>query len=246
MNAKTFIPHSWQCIIMALLAIGVFCFWFFLYPFIPVMRESSQLFLWNTDYLMERLAIPGGLAQYLGEAVIQFFLNPFNGAIIYAILFVVTQLLTKKLIGRFLWRKQIIRSSLFTFTFSLIPPIILWLLAMLPQVPLTPTIAIILVMGTGCGIMGLRSKRARLLVLCVMIPFMYWLTGPAAILLTLCSVRWIPLTAPLFVVCLVGSSYFVPYPLKQIAKGIDYNWSGIKEMGTYEEMECDMLIRQKK
>lgn len=32
--------------------------------------------------------------------------------------------------------------------------------------------------------------------------------------------------------------------MRQIAKGIDYHWSGVKEMGTYEEMECDMLIRQ--
>jgi hypothetical protein len=74
---------------------------------------------------------------------------------------------------------------------------------------------------------------------------MYWLAGPAAILLTLCCVRWIPLTAALFATCLIGSSYLVPYPLEQIAKGIDYDWRGVKEMGTYEEMECDMLIRQK-
>lgn len=53
-----------QYVIVVLLAVGVFCFWLFLYPFIPVMREMSLLFLWNTDYLMERLALPGGLAQY--------------------------------------------------------------------------------------------------------------------------------------------------------------------------------------
>ena len=75
---------------------------------------------------------------------------------------------------------------------------------------------------------------------------MYWLTGPMAALLVLCAIRWIPLTATLFAACLIGSSYVTPYPLRQIAKGIDYDWSGVKEMGTYEEMECDMLIRQQK
>lgn len=61
---RTSTSNRWQHITVVLLAIGVFCFWFFLYPFIPVAREMSLLFLWNTDYLTERLMIPGGLAQY--------------------------------------------------------------------------------------------------------------------------------------------------------------------------------------
>ena len=242
MNIKKLIFHYWQPVVVALLAIGVFCFWLFLYPFIPVVREMSLLFLWNTDYLMERLAIPGGLAQYLGEGVAQFFMNPFNGAIVYAILFVVAQLLTQKMLRQFFPTLK----TPYRFALSLIPSIILWRVAMLPRVPLTPTMAVLLVMGAGCIIMSLNAKRTRLIVLCVAIPVMYWMTGPAAILLTLCSIRWIPLTATLFAVCLVGSSYLVPYPLEQIARGIDYYWSGEKEVGTYEEMECDMLIRQKK
>ncbi|MBR5084134.1 MAG: hypothetical protein IKX33_05990, partial [Prevotella sp.] len=229
MTIKDFIAHYWQHLIVALLTIGVFCFWFFLYPFIPVAREMSLLFLWNTDYLMERLMIPGGLAQYLGEGVTQFFLNPVNSAIIYAILFVVTQFLTSKLLRQFFPKLK----DKYLFVLSLIPPIILWRVAMLPHIPLTPTIAVLLVMGVGCAIMGISSKKTRLIILCVMIPIMYWLTGPAAILLILCCIRWIPLTATLFAACLIGSSYLVPYPMEQIAKGIDYNWSGVKEMGTY-------------
>jgi hypothetical protein len=224
-----------------LLAIGVFCFWLFLYPFIPVAREMSQLFLWNTDYLMERLAVPGGLAQYLGEGVTQFFLNPFNAAIVYAILFVIAQLFSKKLLRQFFPALK----QQYRFVLSLVIPALLWVLAMLPYVPLTPTIAVLLVMGTACVLMGVSSKRTRLFAVFALLPVMYWLTGPAAILLTLCSVRWIPLTATLFAACLIGSSYLVPYPLRQIARGIDYDLRGVKEMGTYEEMECDMLIRQK-
>lgn len=240
MNIKPFISHYWQHIIVTLLAVGVFCFWLFLFPFIPMAREMSVLFLWNTDYLTERLALPGGLAQYLGEGVTQFFLNPFVGAMVYAILFVIAQLLSKKLLGQFFpgIKKQ------YRFVLSLIPPAMLWALAMLPYIPLTPTMAVLMVLGAGCVIMSLSAKSTRLFVLCGMIPVMYWLTGPVAVLLILCSVRWIPLTATLFAACLIGSSYLVPYPLGQVAKGIDYDWSGVKEMGTYEEMECDMLMRE--
>ena len=239
-NQKAFVSLYWQHIIVALLSVGVFCFWFFLYPFIPVAREVAVLFLWNTDYLLQRLALPGGLAQYLGEGVCQFFVNYFNAALFYALLFVVAQLLSHKLLRQFF---PAIKKPL-QFALSFVIPLILWVLAMLPHVSLTPTIALLLVMCAGSVIMSLSGKRMRLFVLLFAIPVMYWLAGPLAILLTLCCLRWIPLTATLFAACLVGSSYVVPYPLEQIARGIDYRWRGAKEMGTYEEKECDMLLRQ--
>jgi len=240
MSIKDSIVRFWEQITVALLAVVVFCFWLFLYPFIPVTREMSVLFLWNTDYLMERLVVPGGLAQYLGEGIAQFFLNPFNAALVYAVIFVIAQQLTSCLFSLFF---PTIKSKV-RFPLSLVLPCILWYLAMLPDVPLTPTVAALLVMTVGCGLMTLSSKRLRLIVLCLLIPVMYWLTGPMAALLVLCSIRWILLTATLFAACLIGSSYMTPYPLEQVAKGIDYKWSDTKKMGTYEEMECDMLMRQ--
>lgn len=242
MNIKTFIFRFGEHVVVVFLAIIVFCFWFFFYPFVPVVREMSQLFLWTGDYLTERLVIPGGAAQYMGECIAQFFLNPANGALAYAIIFVLAQLLTSKLLRQFF---PTIKGKV-RFPLSLVPPALLWYLAMLPHIPLTPTVAALLVMTAGCVLMSIQSKRIRLIVLCIMIPVMYWLTGPMAALLLLCCLRWIPLTATLLAASLIGSSYVTPYPLRQIAKGIDYDWSGVKEMGTYEEMECDMLIRQQK
>ena len=234
--------RCWEHIVMAVLSIVVFCFWLFCYPFIPVVREMSILFLWNCDYLTERMMVPGGAAQYLGEGIAQFFLNPVNAALAYAILFILAQKPSSILLRQFFpTMKDKVR-----FLFSLIPPVLLWYVAMLPHIPLTPTMAALLVMAAGCGIMSIQAKRTRLIVLCLVIPVMYWLTGPMAVLLVLCSIRWIPLTATLFAACLIGSSYVTPYPLEQIVKGIDYNWSGVRKMGTYEEMECDMLMRQQK
>ena len=240
MSIKDSVVRFREQIAVTFLAVVVFCYWLFLFPFIPVTREMSVLFLWNTDYLMERLVVPGGLAQYLGEGIAQFFLNPFNAALVYAVLYVVAQQLTSRLLLQFF---PTVKSRV-RFPLSLILPCILWYLAMLPDVPLTPTVAALLVMTVGCVLMSISSKRLRLMVLCMLIPLMYWLTGPLAVLLVLCSIRWIPLTATLFAACLVGSSYVTPYPLEQIARGIDYHWSDTKKMGTYEEMECDMLMRQ--
>ena len=240
MSIKDSIVRFWEQIAVTILAVVVFCYWLFLYPFIPMAREMSVLFLWNTDYLMERLVVPGGFAQYLGEGIAQLFLNPLIAALFYAVLFAVAQQLTSRLLLQFF---PAVKSKV-RFPLSLILPCILWYLAMLPDVPLTPTVAALLVMTVGCVLMSIPSRRLRLMVLCMLIPLMYWLTGPIAVLLVLCSIRWIPLTATLFAACLVGSSYVTPYPLEQIARGIDYHWSDTKKMGTYEEMECDMLMRQ--
>ena len=191
---------------------------------------------------MERIILPGGLAQYLGEMTCQFFLNPVNAAIAYAIIFIVAQLLSSR------WLRQAFPSQkkVYRFLFSLLVPTILWVLAMHPRIPMTVTIAILLVMGAGCMVIKIPPTK-RPWTLLPTLPVMYWLAGPAAILLILCHIRWIPVTATVFAACLVGSSYLIPYPFRQIAKGIDYmdndNRIGLL-MSTYEEMECDMLFRQ--
>jgi hypothetical protein len=125
----------WEQIAIAFFAVVVFCFWLFLYPFIPVAREMSVLFLWNSDYIAERLMIPGGLAQYLGEGLAQFFLNPVNAALAYAILFILAQMLSSILLRQFF---PTIKDKL-RFPLSLVPPVLLWYVAMLPHIPLTPT-----------------------------------------------------------------------------------------------------------
>lgn len=238
MKVKGLFLLHWQKILLSLLAIAVFCFWYYAYPYVMVMRESFLLFLWNGSYFMERLAVPGGFAQYVGEGLVQFFRNPLNGAFIYALLFLIEQWLTSQLLRQAFpgWKKTV------RFVLSLVPPVILWRIAMIPEVPLTPTIAVVLVMAVMLGVLHL-PRKTRLIGTCVLIPLVYWLTGPAAILLVLCAVRWIPLTAMLFAACLIGSSWIAPYPLRQIAQGIDYYWGKERNIGTYEQMECDMLIR---
>ena len=233
-----------QYLIIAILAVLVFCFWLFLYPFIPVAREMSQLFLWTGDYFVERIVLPGGLAQYVGEFICQFFINPVNGAIAYTLLFLGARWLS----SQWLRRAFPAMKKAYRFALSLIVPAALWAVAMLPQMPMTMTVAIIMVLGAGCVMMTI-TKKIRLWALLATIPVMYWLAGSAAILLVFCRVRRIPVTVLWFVACLIGSSFVAPYPLRQIAIGIDYidndNRIGM-QMSTYEEMVCDMLIRQKK
>jgi hypothetical protein len=227
-------------------AVAVFCFWMFELPFLMAAREQVQLFLWNSNYLMERLAVPGGLAQYLGEFIVQFFVKNVYGALWYVVLLVAVQLLTWQLMRS----KQRTAKSSWIYLLSFIPSIILWYLACNPKIPMTPIVAVLLTLV----LMNLLPKhqKACWIAAFALIPIGYWLLGPAMVLMALyflftrgsnVMLRITPLI--LFVFCVVGSSWLTPYPLKQIARGVDYYWEK-ETMGTFEEMEYDMLMRQQR
>ena len=246
MNAKIIIGTNWRWMLTTVFAVAVFCFWMFELPFLMAAREQVQLFLWNSDYLMERLAVPGGLAQYLGEFIVQFFVKNVYGALWYVVLLVAVQLLTWQLMRS----KQRMAKSSWIYLLSFIPSVILWYLACNPKIPMTPIVAVLLTLV----LMTLLPKhqKACWIAAFAMIPIGYWLLGPAMVLLALyllftrgsnVMLRIAPLI--LLVFCVVGSSWLTPYPLKQIARGVDYYWEK-ETMGTFEEMEYDMLMRQQR
>ena len=246
MNAKIIIGTNWRWMLTTVFAVAVFCFWMFELPFLMAAREQVQLFLWNSDYLMERLAVPGGLAQYLGEFIVQFFVKNVYGALWYVVLFVAVQLLTWQLMRS----KQRTAKSSWVYLLSFIPSVILWYLACNPKIPMTPIVAVLLTLVL-MNLLPKHQKACRIAAF-AMIPIGYWLLGPAMVLLALyllftrgsnVMLRIAPLI--LLVFCVVGSSWLTPYPLKQIARGVDYYWEK-ETMGTFEEMEYDMLMRQQR
>ena len=207
MNAKTIIGTYWRWILTTVFAVAVFCFWMFELPFLMAAREQVQLFLWNSDYLMERLAVPGGLAQYLGEFIVQFFVKNVYGALWYVVLLVAVQLLTWMLMRS----KQRTAKSSWIYLLSFIPSIILWYLACNPKIPMTPIVAVLLTLVL-MNLLPKHQKACRFAAF-ALIPIGYWLLGPAMVLLALyllftrgsnVMLRIAPLI--LLVFCVVGSS----------------------------------------
>lgn len=235
MKLKTWISVYGQWMLTAVFAVAVFCFWLFGLPHLMLAREQSQLFLWNTEYLTDRLAVPGGLAQYLGEFIVQFMINPVYGACWYVVLFVGAQLLCKRLLSHN--NPPLLRNKWYLLSFLL--PGVLWYLACNPNIPMTPIVAVVLTLV----LMNLlpKGRKARWITASVMAPVGYWLLGPAILLLVVYAFHWLPLL--LLAGSVVGSLWITPYPSRQILRGIDYYWEGDK-MGTYEEMKYDMLMRQ--
>ena len=89
-----------QIALTALFGVLAFCFWAFVRPELLMERESFQLFLFNSDYLTERLSVPGGFSRYVGEFLTQFFMSEKTGACILALLLMAIQWLSWILLHR--------------------------------------------------------------------------------------------------------------------------------------------------
>lgn len=81
-----------------LISIGAFLFWYIAYPHAMSYQEQYQLFLWTSDYFVERVSLPGGLADWLGEFIVQFYYVEWLGALLLALLYVALQRLTARLL----------------------------------------------------------------------------------------------------------------------------------------------------
>ena len=233
-----------------LFGLAVFCFWMFVRPALVVEREALQLFLWNSDYLMSRLVIPGGLARYVAEFMVQYFMFEAWGACMIAVMLFLVQWLTWVLLRRCL---PAVKEYL-SFAVSFLPSVALWYLLCDMDTSMTLPVALVL---TLLLLLLLPPKRnSSLLGSFALVPIGYWIAGPIALLVAVYHLRWLrpPLKkirvlaesmvmALLLGVCILVSSYFVPYSLSNMAKGIDYFSIQCGKIGTLEMIEYDYLQR---
>ena len=85
---KQLLKRYWNWGLSVLVGIGIFLFWNVVYPHALSYQEQYQLFLWTGDYFVQRVSVPGGFADWLGEFVVQFYYVEWLGALLLALLFV--------------------------------------------------------------------------------------------------------------------------------------------------------------
>ena len=138
-----------------LISIGVFLFWYIAYPHAMSYQEQYQLFLWTSDYFVDRLSVPGGFASWIGEFIVQFYYVEWLGALLLSLLLVA--------FGR---------------AAGWIPAVlVLWLLGD-PSVKLGYVVALLIAVGAH----RLNTIKWSRLAWCevAFVPVIYWLTGPLA------------------------------------------------------------------
>lgn len=206
----------------------VFFFWRIYHPFALTYQEQFQLFLFDSDYFCERMAEPGGLARYIGECLTQFYNSPTLGAAILAVLLMLVQRLT--------WRLMRCEGHYFI---SFLPAILLWYTMGDENVLLTYVVALLtalMVCWTLARLFlswGYEKKMLlrRLCVLLMLIPLLYWLIGPMVLLTAFVLM---PTSVIYALAVIVVSAHYLPFPMMRVMTGISYYRS--------PEIVCAMLV----
>ena len=227
-----------------LVCIGVFLFWYVAYPHALSYQEQYQLFFWTWDYFVERVSLPGGFADWLGEFIVQFYYLEWLGALLLALLFVALQRLTARLLPKGGW-----------CLLSLVPvALVLWLMGDI-NVLLSLPVAIVLALALA----NVRLSKPLSWMDVLILPIAYWLIGPVVwvyILVRVTQLGWKHLWSAgwLLAVQLMAYAWLLPqWPLQQVMTGLSYyriplhypQWSGYdKDM--YELIRQDYLVRNER
>ena len=79
---------TWKPLLSLLFGVAVVIFWAVPYVGGLCFQEQYQMFLFDTNYFLERIVLPGGLADYISEFLVQFYYMPVLGGAIIALLLI--------------------------------------------------------------------------------------------------------------------------------------------------------------
>ena len=167
----------YKATLTALLGAGVFAFWMWLYPQALNYHEQNQLFLFTWDYFRERMALPGGFADWSSEFLVQFFFYRWSGALVLALLAVMLQ--------QGVWtaaRRVNSKGDRSFYALSFLPSLLM--LVHMGNMEVLVSYPVALVLSVFLCPVFARARWHRLW----LIPLFWWLAGPVVIVPILYSI----------------------------------------------------------
>ena len=215
-SLSNFIQAHAPLLLTLVFGISVFLFWWRRYPFVLTYQEQLQLFMFDDDYFCGRIAEPGGLARYIAEFLVQFYNGVIFGALIIAVLYMLLQRLT--------WRLMRSESH---YALSFLPAVMLWYAMGDESVMLTYVVALLMAMAAALAWIKCTEKCAqwvKWLVLLFVIPVLYWFVGPLVLLVALLMAPWVIAVQSVIysLVLMLFSAHYLPYPMMRVVLGISY------------------------
>ena len=215
-SLSDFIQAHAPLLLTLVFGLSVFLFWWHRYPFALTYQEQLQLFMFDDDYFCSRIAEPGGLARYVAEFLVQFYNSVVIGAAIIAVLYMLLQRLT--------WRLMRSESH---YALSFVPAVMLWYAMGDESVMLTYVVALLMAMAAALAYIKCTAKCAqwvKWLVLLLIIPVLYWFVGPLVLLVALLMTPWtIAVQGVIYSLALMlFSAHYLPYPMMRVVLGIGY------------------------
>ena len=201
-----------------LFGVSALLFFGLAYPHHLHYQEQYQLFLFEISYILDVVALPGGVADLLGRFSTQFFLYAWVGAAIIAVLLSVVQLLTLRLAnwGRF-------------YGLSYVPAFLLWIFLLDENALLGGVWAVVLTLSASLAIDKMADGWTRRILTAMLIPLLFWIAGPVSIVFCILQIRranhfiWNIATMLLFVLMPLVLAHCLPVLDGSLWRGIHYH-----------------------
>ena len=168
---------SWKPLLSLFFGVAVVVFWSVPYMSGLCFQEQYQMFLFDIGYFLERIVLPGGLADYISEFLVQFYYMPVLGGAIIALLLMSIQAISWGLM------KQYGMKSVFPgYLLSFVPSIVLWCAMGDQNLLLSFVVAL-----SGALLMGwihnrFHNRLVKVVFELVSTALVYWFLGPVVFL----------------------------------------------------------------
>ena len=160
----------WLIVFGALFAFLQMCFEYHFYYI-----EQSQLFLFSEAYIRNKLLLPGGFSMLVAEFLVQFFIRPYVGALVTAVLLTGVGVCTAGIVKR-------IAPVSGLFILYVLPILALLFMHFDFNYRVQGTVCYLMMMALLCGYMRIRNDLFRLVAGCVLVPVLFWLAGSITVL----------------------------------------------------------------
>ena len=174
---KNLITKSWKPLLSLLFGVAVVIFWSVPYMSGLCFQEQYQMFLFDIGYFLECIVLPGGLADYISEFLVQFYYMPVLGGTIIALLLMSIQAISWGLM------KQYGMKAVFPgYLLSFVPSIVLWCAMGDQNLLLSFVVAL-----SGALLMGwihnrFHNRLVKVVFELVSTALVYWFLGPVVFL----------------------------------------------------------------
>lgn len=174
---KNLMIKTWKPLLSLLFGVAVVIFWAM--PFVGGLcfQEQYQMFLFDTGYFLERIVLPGGLADYISEFLVQFYYMPVLGGAIIALLLMGIQAAVWGLM-----KQYGARHDFPGYLLSFLPSIALWCAMGDQNVLLSFVVALFGALVIGWIHNRFHNRLVKVVFELVSTALVYWFLGPVVFL----------------------------------------------------------------
>lgn len=168
---------TWKPLLSLLFGVAVVIFW--AVPFVGGLcfQEQYQMFLFDTGYFLECIVLPGGLADYISEFLVQFYYMPVLGGAIIALLLMGIQAAVWGLM-----KQYGARHDFPGYLLSFLPSIALWCAMGDQNVLLSFVVALFGALVIGWIHNRFHNRLVKVVFELVSTALVYWFLGPVVFL----------------------------------------------------------------